>query len=201
MSTSEKPGDSSARGHLTEEGPPPRTGEGFPAGGGSYQDLDDGEKTVPLAYVVEWRDSKHSGTYAIDSADDLRRRIRPAPGKSAGDRKLVIVRGLPDTLLDILQDELHVDREFIQAHVARRRYRPPVWMCPAQYAQYEYPELVTRRDATQQDVARRSHQGRDVRGARESVVHPDIRTFSTDGEAVVYSAKPPTGKLEELRVY
>lgn len=105
------------------------------------------------AYVLEWSDKqRRCSRKHLDSSGDLRAGLLQA-GKQDG-RRLFVIQGLPMDYLEVLQDLLHVDARFIDAHVGRRGYRPLTpprtrqWVGDdaypeAQYACFEYPELLT----------------------------------------------------------
>jgi hypothetical protein len=92
-------------------------------------------------YVNEWVGEKASHI-SIKSADQLRAEIESRP---ENDRCLFIVHGLPSEHTKVLQESLDIDREFIEAHVGRRSYRPLTHRLRGRrtkFIHYDYPELV-----------------------------------------------------------
>jgi hypothetical protein len=105
------------------------------------------------AYLAEWS----SGTCVrtpLPTPEDLRavvpgRRPRagspsPPPSRAGADvdRRLLVLRGLPADHLKALRASVDIDPSFIEAHAARRRYRPVRWRRDAGFACLAYPELV-----------------------------------------------------------
>jgi hypothetical protein len=104
---------------------------------------------VSPVHVIEWN-TKICRRRFLSSPEELRNEI--TIGKTDDIQRLFVFRGLPLEFVQTLKSSVEIDPAFIEAHAARRCYRPVRWRRDAQFVHYDFPELVTPRSGGLGDV-------------------------------------------------
>ncbi|GAW15286.1 hypothetical protein ANO14919_046950 [Xylariales sp. No.14919] len=118
-----------------------RTGTtGFSTQSTTIPEISEGEEGGSPPCLLRWTDAEITKTH-VQGAAQLRSCIQENGNAT---RHLLVFRGLPVDCGAVLREAADVDASFIEAHAGRRSYRPRRTRVKADWAYFDYPELVHR---------------------------------------------------------
>lgn len=94
-------------------------------------------------YILRFERGATSPNKAILQLSPERLGLEIAKERPGQDKPLYVVRGLPSKFLDEMGPCMGIDRAFIDAHAARRCFRPRQTSAQVAWVHWAYPELVT----------------------------------------------------------